>query len=71
MVLERKVEMDSNISGLAKVQPSKEFLQPLCQILVAQLSYLWHSYVRKIPKIDINYVILQGKQGKKNFAARI
>jgi len=26
--------------GVAKVRPSQDFLQPLCQILDAQLSYL-------------------------------
>ncbi len=47
-----------SIAVVANVRPSKNFLRPLCQILNAQLTYLWHTYVRKIPKIDINYVIL-------------
>jgi len=49
-----------SITGVAKVRPSKDFLRPLCQILVASLSYLWKIYVRKRPEFDINYV-------KKNF----
>jgi len=58
-------------SGVAKVlpagrmRPSKDFLRPLCQILVASLSYLWPIYVRKRPKIDINYVKKNSKLGKK------
>jgi len=60
-------------AGVAKVRPaghmrpSQDFLRPLCQILVASLSYLWPIYVRKRPKIDINYVKKIQNLAKKEF----
>jgi len=45
ITLELFVKKIQYIAGVAKVRPSKDFLQPLCQILDAQLSYLWHIYV--------------------------
>ncbi len=58
----RNVPKQCHIAGVAKVRPvgrmrpSKDFLRPPCQILVASLSYLWQIYVRKRPIIDTNYV---------------
>ena len=45
-------------AGVAKVRPSRDFLRPLCQILDAQLSNLWHIYVWKYPKFTSIYIFM-------------
>jgi hypothetical protein len=55
------------ITGVAKVRPSKDFLRPLCQILDAQLSYLWCIYVWKYPKFILIYIFRKEKIRLKNF----